>query len=173
MTEGTCEKAMLDVMLHRSLLLCSYNDLLYQEIFQARQINSKLLEMINQLSPEEKIIIIRVGDKLSDKLNTDEVAERLQTIYKVCIKPEFEILHTINDGLFKEYLKQKSKKKVSIFYSEKNSNYKKTYTFNYNYFNNLSDLELYNLVSEYNIKRKGAHKKDEKTLMFIVKEIKK
>lgn len=170
MTEGTCEKALLDVLLDKGLLVFGYDDLLYQQIFASRQINFKLLEMINQLSLDEKIIIIRVGDKLSDNLDISEIEDRVIECRKICIKPEFEILHTIHEGLFDAFIKQKSSVKVSSFYAEHNCLYKKTYNFNRYYFELMAKDELFETAIEYNHKRKAAHKKDELTLLSILKD---
>ena len=170
MTEGNCEKALLDLLLERGLLIFKYNNLLYQQIFCARQITGKLLEMINQLPTKEKITIIRIGDKLSDELDISEIKDRVKESYKICIKPEFEILHTINDNLFNEFLKYKSKIKVSVFYAEHNNRYRKSYAFNNEYFSKMNNYELFSLIKEYDKKRKGTHSRSEKTLFSILKD---
>lgn len=169
MTEGSCEKALIDILLARGILVFTYSDLLYQQVFHARQISTKLLEMINQLPVSEKIAIVRIGDKLSDELDITEIDERVESNEKVCIKPEFEILHTIKEGLFDDYLKIKSKKKVSDFYREHNPHYKKSYTINEKYFNAMSNVELHLLLNEYDKKRKGAHNKNELTLSSFMR----
>jgi len=169
MTEGVCEKGLLDVLLKRGLLIYSYSDLLYQEIFHARQITFKLLEMINQLPPQEMITIIRIGDKLSDELDLSEVEDRVTDQRKICIKPEFEILHVINEGMFDGYQKVKNKQKVCEYYLINNQSYRKTYDFNYSYFDEMSDEELVALLKHYDIKRKGCHKKGEMTITSIIR----
>lgn len=96
MTEGTCEKAFLDVLLEKNILLFEVNDLLYEEIFKARQLEQSLISKINQLPLNEKVTIIRIGDKLSDELRIPlDVKNKVVSIEKVCIKPEFEILYII------------------------------------------------------------------------------
>ncbi len=170
MTEGTCEKALLDILLSRNMLIYNYDDLLYQQIFHARQINNQLLEMINQLPVGESLSIVRVGDKLDDTLDLTEIELLVKESLKVCIKPEFEILHILNENLFKEFMKVKSKKKACDFYSEKNAEYKKSYVVNKQYFDKLNDEELISLIKLYDIKRKGAHGSEEKTLLFLIKE---
>ena len=172
MTEGTCEKALLDILLERNMLIYDYFDLLYQQVFCARQIDNRLLEMINQLPYDEKLTIIRIGDKLSDKLDVTDVEGCLAGCFKICIKPEFEILHTINDDLFDEFIKQKSKKTVSSFYAEHNQNYKKTYKCNQVYFEEMANGQLIDLIKEYEHKRAHTHRKDELTLLSILKDSK-
>lgn len=47
MTEGTCEKALIDVLIKKGLFNISVESLLYEEIFHARQIKRSLIEKIN------------------------------------------------------------------------------------------------------------------------------
>ena len=105
MTEGSCERALLDACLEKGMLSIPPSDLLYEQIFHARQIDNRLSDMIGQLPFGEKVRIIRVGDKLTDQLVIDEdLADRIVAVEKICIKPEFEILHIIYRGKFSEFL---------------------------------------------------------------------
>ena len=170
MTEGECEKALLDLLLERSLLIFSYDDLLYQETFHARQLDSRLLAMIDQLPKGEKICIIRVGDKLSDELKRKkEIKPRIESIIKVCTKPEFEILHIIREGKYKEYLKEKTSLKPSEYYRSIHDGYHKSYSFNEDYFSELTDDELRHLLKEYDEKRKHVHGAGELSLNDLLR----
>lgn len=62
-----------------------------------------------QLDCDEKVVIIRIGDKLNDELDIKkDISEKVFKIEKYCTKPEFEILVIISEGLYNEYLKVKS-----------------------------------------------------------------
>ena len=43
MTEGTCEKALIDVLIEKGLFSISVESLLYEQIFHARQIKVSLI----------------------------------------------------------------------------------------------------------------------------------
>lgn len=85
---------------------------------------------------------------------------------KVCIKPEFEILHLIHLDKIEYYQKHKSNKKASQYLMEIDKEYEKTYEYNYNYFNNLSINELYKLFEIYD---KKTHFENEYTINKLVK----
>lgn len=40
MTEGTCEKALIDVLIKKNLLIYPIDSLLYEQVFHARQIKN-------------------------------------------------------------------------------------------------------------------------------------
>ena len=173
MTEGTCEQALLNVLIDKAIFKYPVESLLYEEIIHARQIkgNGSLLEKINQLPRDEKISIIRVGDKLSENFSIPkEIKTRVLDNRKICIKPEFEILHLL---FLKEdenyHNKYKSKEKASEYLQRICSDYRKTYNYNYKFFNNLSANELKSLIKVYSIKRHKVHDKDEETLDCLIK----
>ena len=96
MTEGTCEKALIDVLIKKGLFSLSIESLLYEQIFHARQIKNSIIERINQLPVSEKICIIRIGDTLTDELDIpNDIRDRVESCRKICIKPEFEIFRTL------------------------------------------------------------------------------
>lgn len=171
MTEGTCEKALLDVLLEKNILLYKPSDLLYETVFKARQLEHSLISKINQLPATEKVSIIRIGDKLSDELRIPrDLKNRIASIEKICIKPEFEILHIIYQDKFSQYNKQKSNNKPCEFIYSIMCDYKKTHEFNYEFFSRLSDEELVSLLKEYDKKRLGTHKNCEKSMTTIIKK---
>lgn len=69
LTEGTDEKALFDVLLERKIFKYPKTDLLLEEIFHCRQLKNKplLIDAIKLLPSKEKVSIVRIGDKLSDK----------------------------------------------------------------------------------------------------------
>ena len=170
MTEGMCELAMMNVLLERNLLTFKEDDLLFRQMFQARQIDDRLIEMINQLPLSETVDIIRIGDKLSDELIIPEdLACKISNITEICIKPEFEILHIIKENKFTAFLKVKSTYKASAYYTMINSNYKKTYKCNYAYFEAMDDNSLVTLLQNYDKKRKGAHNKKQLSITTLLR----
>ena len=171
MTEGSCEKALLDVLIEKSLFFVSIEDLFYEQVFQARQIDLRLLDMISQLPIEEKITIIRVGDKLNDTLEIDkDLSNRIDNIEKVCTKPEFEILHIIYQNKYKDFLKVKSTTKPCDYLKSIDDNYRKTYRVNYDYFSKMKEKDLLSLIEMYCKLRNKIHKKDEKSLSDLLRK---
>lgn len=170
MTEGICEKSLIDILLERNLFIyCTYQ-LVYEQVFHARQLTTVLKDMIDQLPFDERVEIIRVGDKLNDVLEVDkDYVDRIIKITKICIKPEFEILHILNERLYDDYLKVKSKISPSEFYKGKNKMYRKTYKINYDYFNALSDEQLLDLFENYKKKRIKSHRKEEGSILDLFK----
>lgn len=74
-----------------------------------RQIDNYLLTMIRQLDPNERVTLIRIGDKMTDKIKIpNDVKHHFVKEAKYCTKPEFEMLVIIASGLFSEFQKQKS-----------------------------------------------------------------
>lgn len=170
MTEETCEKALIDVLIKKGIFNIPNESLLYEEVFHARQINGKLLEKIYQLPHQETISIIRIGDLLTDELEIpNELKNRVEENLKICIKPEFEILHLIYEGKIDEYIgKYKSSKKASEYLYQIDKKYQKTYKYNYTFFDSLSNEEIRNLIKNYSLKRKHVHEKDEELLEKLI-----
>ena len=170
MTEGPCEKALIDVLIKKGIFNIPVESLLYEEVFHARQIKGKVLEKINQLPYQEKIFIIRIGDKLTDDLVIpDDLEDRVEDNIKICIKPEFEVLHLIYKGKLDEYIKKhKSSMKPSEYLSQIDKEYKKAYDYNYKYFDALTSEKIINVIKTYSSKRGGTHKKYEKFLEELI-----
>lgn len=171
MTEGTCEKALIDVLIKKNIFSLEVESLLYEQVFHARQIKNSLVERINQLPIDEKISIIRIGDTLTDELLIpDEIKDRVESCKKVCIKPEFEILHLIQRKEDSKYIrKHKSKLKVSEYLYQIDCNYEKSYEYNYNFFVSLSNEEIKSIIYTYKCTRSKVHNKDEGTLEEMIK----
>lgn len=171
MTEGTCEKALIDVLIKKGLFSLSIESLLYEQIFHARQIKNSIIERINQLPVSEKICIIRIGDTLTDELDIpNDIRDRVESCRKICIKPEFEILHLIYKKEDSNYIKKyKSKLKASEYLYQIDCNYEKSYDHNYDFFDSLSEEEIKNIIKLYTSKRSKVHNKDEGILESLIK----
>ena len=171
MTEGTCEQEFLNILLERDLLKFNQDDLLMDKIYHARQIEGEILGFIQALSPNNGVIIYRVGDKMKDKLKIPSqlMKEKIKNEIKICTLPEFEILLILNENLYDEYLKSKSSLKPSEYYKNKNKSFNKTRKFVNDYFSSLSNKEIIDLINLYVLKRSHSHKKDELTLKEILK----
>ncbi|MEC9485477.1 MAG: hypothetical protein UMR38_06340 [Candidatus Izemoplasma sp.] len=146
------------------------DDMLDLRPHQKRQIDPALQALIRQLPPEEKVKIIKIGDKLSDKLKIPkDIKEKIDSEEKYCTKPEFEILIIISEGLYNEYQKVKSKMKPKVFAKENIKHNGKRYTNSQEwikgYFN--KDKILKSLM-EY--KRISKHKKQERYLTDLMRK---
>ena len=172
MTEGTWEKALIDVLISKNIFSIPVEWLLYEQIFHARQIKQSLIEMINQLPANEKIMIIRIGDKLSDELLIpEEIENKVEQCLKICIKPEFEILHLIFKDVDSKYLRNyKSKMKPSEYLHNIDCNYEKSYEYNYCFFSKLSDEKLSFVIKKYSNIRRKVHNKNELLLEELIKK---
>ena len=107
MTEGTDEKALIDVLIEKDLLKFNLEELVFEQCFHKRQIDDELLSIIRQLPYDDKVIVYRVGDKLSEKFDTrkKDIPGKIVEVNKVCTLPELEMLFIINEGMFDEYMK--------------------------------------------------------------------
>lgn len=171
LTEGTCEKAFLEVMIEKGIFCFDISDLLYESIYASHVLQRQHYEMINQLDVNEKVTIIRVKDKFNDKFHIDsDYKQRISKVINIRISPEFEILHILYLGMYDEYIKVKSKQKPCEFLPEYLKDYKKTYEFNYSFFNKLESKEIASLIDAYDKKRNKALEKNEKTLKCLAKE---
>ena len=172
MTEGTDEKALIDVLIEKDLLKFNLEELVFEQCFHKRQIDDELLSIIRQLPYDDKVIVYRVGDKLSEKFDTrkKDIPGKIVEVNKVCTLPELEMLFIINEGMFDEYMKVKSSCLPSQFYKSKNRKYRKQAAFVFDYFKNMTIEEIVDLLKRYTEKRKRAHDKDQRTLCDLLKE---
>lgn len=170
-TEGSTEKALLDVLLNKGLLRFEKTELIYHQIFHARQLDQAMIQRIRNTGHGNTVSILRLGDKLSDKLklkSKELESGKITEIIKVCIKPEFEILMILNEGLYGEYFKKKSKMHPCEFYQSKNPKYRKQPEYVTKYFESMTKEEILALINIYDQKRKKTHSRDENTLSYIV-----
>lgn len=118
--EGTNEKQILNLLLEHNKLIFEKDDLINLEIFHARQIVPNIESSIRAYNKDD-ITVIRIGDKLSDKLVIPESISHIikeENIYNYLTRPELEMLLIINKGLFKKFNKIKSKIRPKIFAEE-------------------------------------------------------
>lgn len=107
--EGECEIALINCLLNKRQLSFK-NEILLGEPLKLRQLN-EISSIINMLPKDEELIVFRIGDTLNDKQNFKNLEMRKEYIkfIKICTKTEIEILPIINEGLYDEFLKYKSK----------------------------------------------------------------
>ncbi len=172
MTEGSDERAFVNVLLSKDILKFKKEQLLMEDIYHARQITGELVGYIQLLSNEDTVSIYRIGDKLTDEPTIPKsiLKTKISGKYDISTTPEFEILFIINEGLYEEYLKTKSVKKPSAFYKEHNRRYKKQSSFVKEYFENMSNEEIVSLIKLYVKKHGHSHKKNLLTLEEIIIE---
>lgn len=171
MTEGPDELAFVNVLIKKGILKFPKDELLMEKPFHLRQIKGEVLGYIQVLSQGDKVIIYRVGDKLSDKLIIPPqlLDDKIEKKIDICTLPEFEILFIINEGMYDEFQKVKSNTKASEFYKSKNKRYKKQSSFVYEYFNQMTNAEIYNLINLYVKKQGKNHNKSQKTFLELLK----
>lgn len=171
MTEGSDEKALIDVLIDKGLFKYSQNELVFEQSFHKRQIDDELLLIIRQLPYEDKVIVYRVGDKLSDKFDNrkKDIPGKIIEVNRVCTLPELEMLFIINENMFDEYMKFKSSFSPSEFYKSKNKKYKKQAAFVTGYFENMDSEDIRKLIKRYDEKRGKVHAKDQYSLFDLLK----
>ena len=172
MTEGTTELAFLDVLLEKNILKFGKEELLMEQMYHSRQIDGEVKGYIQLLNYQDKVFIYRVGDGLKDKLTipTSILPEKITGIIDISTTPEFEILFILNENLYDEYLKVKSNVKASSFYKMHNKKYKKQYNYVYEYFKEMSDIEIIKLIDLYVKKHGKTIKKGQKTLKELINQ---
>lgn len=171
MTEGTDEKAFIDVLLDKRILKFSRSDLLAEQVFHLRQIDAEVMGFIQLLPYNDNVTIYRVGDKLNEKLKVPSkiLPKKIKEIINISTTPEFEILFLLHENLYDEYLKYKSYMKPSSFYKMKNKNYKKQSQYVYDFFNNMPSNEIISLIKLYVKKHGKTHSDNHKSLKELIK----
>jgi len=166
--EGNTEKAFIELLMDKGMFKIDADDMLDLRPHQKRQIDPALHALIRQLPPDEKIIIIKIGDKITDKLTIPkDIKDKIDSEEKYCTKPEFEMLIIISEGLYNEYQKVKSKKKPKIFAKERIKCNGKRYNNSQAWIREYFDEEkIKHALSEY--KRLTMHKKNELYLMDLI-----
>ena len=142
-----------------------------EKIYHSRQIIGELVNYIQILNYQEKILIYRVGDTLRDRLSIPKsiLPEKIKDVKNISTKPEFETLFIINEGLYDEYLKVKSTTSPSSFYKKHNKKYKKQKQFVYDYFSKMSCNEIKNLINLYVQKHGKSIDKNHYSLLELIK----
>ena len=151
MCEGTNEKTILELLLEHKKLIFKQDDLLNLEIYHARQFVPYITSSIKHYNGEIKVL--RIGDKQNDKLKIPKEITHLITnknIIKCRTSFELEILLIINEGLYKNFIKEKSKvsakefAKKHIKYNEKK--YDGSCEFWKNYYNKKKKNLIKNII---------------------------
>ncbi len=176
MCEGPNELEIIRLLLKHDKLKFKKEDLLGLVPYHARQIGkSKQIQVhLNMYSGSEKVEVLRIGDKLSDKLKIPKNYEskiNCDSITKYCTKPELEMLFIISENKVNEFVKVKSNMKPKDFAKQnikhngvKYNNQTEFYT---KYFdNNIS--ALVDSIKEYK-RIKKSHQKDELYLADLLK----
>lgn len=169
MLEGKTEKAFIELLIEKNLFSINVDDMLDLRPHAKRKLDSYLISQIRQLPPNKKVIIVRIGDKMKDKLKKPkDIKGKIKKELKYCTKPEFEMLVIINENFYDEYQKVKSItmpkefiKTKKINYNVKSNNIEKDVRL---YFNK---IDLKYILLEY--KRKAKHEKDELFLVDLLK----
>lgn len=149
--EGNTEKAFIELLMDRGLFKINADDMLDLRPHQKRQLDTYLLAMIRQLDKNEQVKIIRIGDKITDKLKIPkDIREKIHSEEKYCTKPEFEILIIIAESLYEEYQKCKSNTKAKVFTKQRvklnGKRYDNSYTWIKDYF---ARTEIISILKEY------------------------
>ena len=108
--EGKSEVILINHLIDRNLLIFTKRDILDHRPINFRQPKS-VMPLINALPFDEELIFYRIGDTQTDEFDLSPLQDRKNKtkVIKICTTPEIEILIIINEGLYKEYLKEKSK----------------------------------------------------------------
>ena len=90
--EGQNEEALMNLLLEKNKLKFNRQDLIGRRPYHARKINNGYF-LPELRSANDKVMIYRIGDKQSDKLEIPaSLFEKIDGIYNYCTKPEMEIL---------------------------------------------------------------------------------
>ena len=162
--EGPCEVQLITDLIEEGLFIFRKEEILDRRPLHLRQPKS-VVPLINTLPADEEIVFYRIGDTQTDEFDLScfgAIRQEHIRVIKVCTKPELEILIIINEGLYREYLKVKSRISPKQFVKINVPNYT-----NFNKY-----LENHNLLSsiiEY--KRIKQNEDDELYLCDLIKQI--
>lgn len=172
MCEGPNEKRIMELLLKDNRLCFNEDDLLDLTVFHARQITrSAQVKTALNIYPE-KVKVLRIGDKQSDKLVIpSEYKCKIESVEKYCTKPELEMLLIIACGLTREYDKVKSSVTPKAF-AKKNIKCGKKYydnstSFYSDYFENNINA-LVDAIKEYQRMHGKTHLKEEHCLAELL-----
>ena len=161
--EGICEVQLMQRLLESNSLLFGIKDILDRRPIHLRQPKS-IMPLINILPIDEKIVFYRIGDTQKDEFDISCFGQTRReniSVFKVCTKPEIEVLIIINEKLYSDYLKVKSKIAPKQFVKD----HLHDYTDFIDYINN---HDLLWAIEEY--KRIKQNNKDEMYLDDLIKK---
>lgn len=160
MCEGPNELAVINILLENKRFKFSNDDLLNLVPYHSRQISGVVKTSLNLYSGY--VIILRVGDTLNDKLKLRGYNDKVKEVYKICTKPELEMLLIIAEGLVYDYNKYKSKEDAKSYAKSNIKLGKKKYDnstkFFVDYFGDNVDLLVESIKRYKHIKK---HNRDE------------
>lgn len=172
MCEGANEKKLIDMLLENKKLKIREDDLLGCITYHARQIRKSPMVMGQLRLYGGDVEIWRIGDKQTDKLDIPvEFRPQIKKVTKYCTLPELEILLIISEKKFKEYEKNKTRKRPKDFARENivyNRHKYKGDTIFYEEYYGHDIQKLLKAIQEYK-QRNHAHKNDEHYLVEILK----
>ena len=158
--EGKCEMYLIDRLIDSGQFFLKRDELLDNRIFHIRQLKS-IKSIINSLPIEEEIDVYRIGDTQNDEydLSPFKLRQHHIHIFRICTKPEIEILIIIGEGKINDYWKSGLSPKA----------YVKTYLLDCLGFKEYVDShDIVKSIKEY--KRIKKHEKDELYLMDYIEE---
>lgn len=158
--EGPCEVALINKLLDNNALIFDKKDILDRRAIHFRQPKS-IAHLINILPFDEPLIFYRIGDTQKDEYDFSCLSFRIDkiTVYKVCTKPEIEILGIIQENLYKDYLKVKSKIQPKQYLKNKFSNFG-------SFIDYIEEKDLTSAIRKY--KNLKCHRKDEMYLADLL-----
>lgn len=115
--EGNSEVELLNQLMSNNNLVFKHEQILDRRPIHLRQ-PKLIVPIINILPADTDITIYRIGDTQKDDFDISCFGDNRQKktkIIKVCTTPEIEILIIINENMYDEYLKVKSKIKPKQF----------------------------------------------------------
>ena len=159
--EGNEEVYLLEYLLDKGYLIFEKKDILDRRPIHFRQ-PAEISALIDLLPISTELIFYRIGDKQNDDYDFRYFDLRKEHILvnKVCTLPELEILVIINEKLYDEFLKTKSKIMPKQFVKE----HVKGYISIKNY---LKTHDLTDAILRYKSIKK--HKKDQLYLADLIK----
>lgn len=170
--EGSTEQAFIEVLMDKGMLAINEDDMLDMRPHQKRQVDSYLAALIRQLDPDDSVRIMKIGDKMTDRLRIPkDIAGKIESQRKYCTKPEFEMLLILAEELTSEFEKVKSKMKpkafakANIVYNQKR--YANSPDWIRSYFEPWSRAELVRLLNVY--KRYKRHAQGELYLIQLIR----
>ena len=104
--EGKSELVLINHLIKRGVFFAKPEQLLDDRPIHMRQLTD-IEAIINSLNIDEEIDVYRIGDTQKDELDLSRFKERIEHIhvYKVCTKPEIEILIILAENKYREYCK--------------------------------------------------------------------
>lgn len=173
MCEGPNELEIVRMLLENDALTFGEDELLGLTPYHARQIetNSQVRTELS-IYPGNDVIVMRIGDKQSDKLAVPaDFKEKVTGIEKYCTKPELEMLLIIAEGLVNEFEKTKSTVSPKEFAKRNIKMGRRRYDNKSSFYRAYFEDDVSRLISairEYK-RIRGSHKKDELYLADLLK----